>query len=136
LEAICAKLAARRVNEESAGLLRGAMRACEAACKKADMAAYREANQAFHEAIYKCSRNDALAEHVLSIRQRTRRFRIGDLNTPAQIAKSLAEHQDILNAILDGDEKAALDAMVHHVPIGNVGFSEFLSSLPADFFES
>ena len=41
----------------------------------------------------------------------------------------------IVRAIQDGDEIAAAQYMLLHVPVGSTGFSEFLATVPMSFFE-
>ena len=63
------------------------------------------------------------------------RYRVRDFQTRAQLARSLQEHLRIARAVQGGDETAAAQAMLLHVPAGTTGFSEFLATVPASFFE-
>jgi DNA-binding FadR family transcriptional regulator len=42
----------------------------------------------------------------------------------------------VARAIQAGDEEAAAKAMLMHVPAGTTGFSEFLATVPMNFFEA
>ena len=53
----------------------------------------------------------------------------------AELARSLQDHLRIARAVQSGDEAAAAEAMQLHVPAGSTGFSEFLATVPASFFE-
>lgn len=135
LEMVCAKLAARRMDVSKHPELLEALDACEKAAAANDSKAYSKANQKFHETVYANAHNEYLVEHVRLIRRKTQRYRVNDLQTPKQIQNSLQGHREITEALIAGDAEAAHFAMSRHMPIGGEGFSEFLSTLPADFFE-
>lgn len=135
LEAICAKLAARRIDEGQRAALEAALEMGRKAIAAGDSQAYRSANHAFHEAVYAASRNEQLVDSLRTIRRATQRYRINDLRTQTQIHRSQDDHERIAGAIVAGDSEAARDAMFAHVPIGTSGFSEFLSTVPSGFFE-
>ena len=52
------------------------------------------------------------------------------------MSKSLQDHLKVARAIQEGDEAAAAQAMLLHVPTGSTGFSEFLARMPMSFFET
>lgn len=136
LEALSAKLAARRVDEALRRELDRAIERCQEAAIEGGAAEYAIANSFFHETIYAGSRNTYLAELIRNARRKIQRYRIRDFHTKGQIAKSLKEHVQIARAIQDGDEALASSAMLLHVPAGSTGFSEFLALMPLSFFES
>lgn len=136
LEALCAKLAARRVDDAQRKELEKAIERCQDAAVQGGTAEYAMANTYFHETIYACSRNPYLADLIRNARRHIQRYRINDFQTKTQISKSLKEHQQVARAILEGDEFLAAQAMLLHVPSGSSGFSEFLARMPMSFFES
>ena len=136
LEALCAKLAARRVDDELRQQLDEAVHRCQQAAVEGGAADYAVANSFFHEAIYAGSRNPYLAEQVRGARRSLQRYRVRDFQNKSQIAKSLQDHLHIARAIQAGDEEAAAKAMLLHVPAGTTGFSEFLATVPMNFFET
>ncbi|MCC4114951.1 GntR family transcriptional regulator [Aromatoleum toluclasticum] len=138
LEALCAKLAARRASEELRAALDAALahgRAIAGGAGDADD--YSDANLEFHEAIYAGSRNELLAQQVRPLRRLIQRYNVNNrqLHTTVQIERSVAAHEKIAQAILAGDEALAYRLMLEHVPAGGSGFSEFLSALPASLLE-
>ena len=135
LEAMCAKLAARRVDDALRAQLDVAIERSQDAAVQGGMAEYAMANTYFHEVIYAGSRNPYLAELIRNARRQIQRYRIRDFNTKAQISKSLQEHLKIARAIQEGDETLTTQYMLLHVPTGSTGFSEFLARMPAHFFE-
>jgi DNA-binding GntR family transcriptional regulator len=136
LEALCAKLAARRVDEELRRQLDQAIQRCQDAAVQGGAAEYGMANSYFHETVYAGSRNPYLAELIRSARRQIQRYRIRDFHTKAQMSKSLQEHLKIARAIQEGDEALASQYMLLHVPTGSTGFSEFLARMPMSFFET
>ncbi|MCC8395843.1 GntR family transcriptional regulator [Paraburkholderia sp. MMS20-SJTR3] len=135
LEALCARFAARRAGDELHEQLDRSLMICQQAAVAGDPAQYALANTAFHELIYEGSRNQYLAGQIRLARRRSERYRIADLRSRGQIARSLQEHFEIARAIQSGDEAKAAAAMLQHVPAGTTGFSEFLASVPRHFFD-
>ena len=136
VEALAAKLAARRVDDDLARRLDDELVRCQEAAVNGGAAEYSLANSLFHEAIYAGSRNAYLAEQVRLARRMIQRYRVKDFQNKAQISRSLQEHLKIARAIQQGDEAGAAQAMLLHVPIGSTGFSEFLARVPMAFFET
>ncbi len=135
LEALAAKLAARRVDHDLSRRLDEAIARCEQAATEGGAAEYTLANAVFHEAIYAGSRNIYLAEQIRQARRMIQRYRVRDFQNKQQIARSLQDHRDIARAIQSGDEARAAHTMLAHVPAGSTGFSEFLATVPMSFFE-
>ena len=136
LEAIAAKLAARRMDDTQRARFKELAQACVHASESNDGKEFARANMAFHELIYQASHNEFLGEQLKSLRRLMQRYRPRIFGTPAQRQRVLEEHQRLVEAILSGDEAAAQDAMLHHAPVGTSGFSEFLSMLPASYLEN
>jgi len=136
LESLCAKLAARRLDDEIKRALDAAVDQCEEAVQHGGAAEYAMANTVFHEAIYAGCRNEYLAEQIRQARRLIQRYRVSDFQTKAQTAASLEDHRKIARAIQAGDEALAAEVMLLHVPAGTTGFSEFLAKVPMSFFEN
>lgn len=138
LEALCAKLAARRHSEDLCVALETALQhGRDAALPGKSFDSYSDANVEFHEAIHAGSRNELLAQQARPLRRLIRRYNVNIrlMRSPAQIEKSIKDHEQIMQAIMAGDESLAYRLMFEHVPVGGNGFSEFLSSLPPSFYE-
>ena len=135
LEALCARFAARRASDELREALDRVLLVCQQAAVESDPDSYAAANSAFHELIYEGSRNLYLAGQIRTARRRSQRYRVADLKSRNQIARSLQEHFEIARAIQSGNEMQAAQAMLRHVPAGTTGFSEFLAAVPREFFE-
>jgi DNA-binding GntR family transcriptional regulator len=136
LEAVCARLAARRVDDELRQKLEGALQQCQDAAIEGGTEEYAAANLHFHDVIYAGSRNPFLADLIRDARRQILRYRLRDFVTKAQMNQSLADHRRIARAIHEGDEAAAAQQMLLHVPSGSTGFSEFLARVPMHLFET
>lgn len=136
LEALSAKLAARRVDDELRRALDQALQRCQDAAVQGGAAEYSLANTTFHETIYAGSRNEYLSELIRKARRQIQRYRVRDFRTKSQMSRSLQDHLRITRAIQEGDESAAAQCMLLHVPSGSTGFSEFLARMPMSFFET
>ena len=136
LESLAARLAARRVDDELAHRLDDALARSQEAAIQGGAAEYSVANALFHEVVYAGSRNRYVAEQLRQARRMIQRYRVKDFQNKAQIAQSLQDHLRVARAIQAGDEALAAQAMLHHVPAGNTGFSEFLAKVPMSFFEA
>jgi DNA-binding GntR family transcriptional regulator len=136
LEALACKLAARRVDDDLRQQLDREIQRCQEVAVQGSSAEYAVANSLFHEVIYGGSRNPYLAELIRKARRQIQRYQLKDFQSKAQISKSLQDHLKIARAIQEGDETAAAQFMLLHVPSGSTGFSEFLARLPMSFFET
>ncbi len=136
LESLAAKLAARRVEDTLRQQLDEALQRCQDAAVQGGASEYALANTLFHETVYAGSRNPYVAELIRKARRQIQRYRIKDFHTKSQMSKSLQDHLKVARAIQEGDEAAAAQAMLLHVPTGSTGFSEFLARMPMSFFET
>ena len=136
LESLAAKLAARRVDDTLRHQLDEALQRCQDAAVQGGASEYALANTLFHETIYAGSRNAYVAELIRKARRQIQRYRIKDFQTKSQMSKSLQDHLKVARAIQEGDEAAAAQAMLLHVPTGSTGFSEFLARMPMSFFDT
>ena len=82
-----------------------------------DRDAYVEANNHFHEAIYRGAHNDFLTELTLSVRQRAAPFRRAQFETLGRLAASHAEHGRVTLAIQRADADGAARAMQDHLAV-------------------
>jgi DNA-binding GntR family transcriptional regulator len=122
LEGVCAKLAARRVDDELRTRLDEALQHCQDAAIQGGTEEYAQANTAFHEVIYVGSRNTYLADLIRTARRQIYRYSLRNFVTKAQINKSMQDHLKVARAIQDGDEATAAHQMILHVPSGRAGF--------------
>lgn len=127
LEAAAAGLAARRMQPSDLAALTEAQTACRAAL--ADPDAYYEANERFHQAIYRASGNPILAEHCLALQKRLRPYRRLQLRVSGRMERSLNEHADVLAALTRGDADKAAQALRLHVVVQGERFGDLVAGL-------
>ncbi|MBU2582900.1 MAG: GntR family transcriptional regulator [Alphaproteobacteria bacterium] len=135
LEAVCGRLAARRITEGELSALRVQLELCAAAATNArgseEADAYYDANATFHSLIYKACHNDYLANEVMHLRRRLQPYRRLQLRMKGRIGESFAEHKSIVEAIADGDEVQVGDLLRNHVSVQGNRFADWLASVNA-----
>src|SRR6202795_817912 len=87
LEALCGRLAARRMSDADHAVLRQTHKACEAACLSNDSDAYYHQNELFHLAIYAGSHSGFLIEQTSAMHRRLRPYRRLPVRGPKQIGR-------------------------------------------------
>ncbi|MBR0679908.1 GntR family transcriptional regulator [Roseomonas eburnea] len=115
LEASCASLCTKAMSKAAKARLASRHAAMEQLAQTGHLEAYREANVAFHEAIYAGAGNGYLAELAGATRRRLAPFRAAQLGGRDRLAASHAEHGAIVAAILAGDPAAAAAAVRAHL---------------------
>jgi DNA-binding GntR family transcriptional regulator len=129
LEAMCARLAARRMNEADQQELLSAHRACEAACLAADPDEYYHKNEHFHHVIYRASHSGFLVEQAMALQRRLRPYRRLQLRVRNRMSASFNEHTQVVEALLRGDPGAAAEALRQHIVIQGERFADLLACL-------
>lgn len=129
LEAMCARLAARRMSDAERKVLQTAHEACENARIKEDSDAYFYCNEEFHSAIYAGSHNAFLIEQASQLQRRLRPYRRLQLRVRDRMGTSFKEHQGVVLAINAGDAEAAAQALRSHVVVQGERFADLMASL-------
>lgn len=129
LEAMCGRLAARRMRDGERAELVEAHKACELARSEHDSDAYFYCNERFHAAIYAGSHNGFLTEQTMQLHRRLRPYRRLQLRVRNRMGTSFTEHEAIVRAILTGDADAAATALRAHVVVQGERFGDLLASL-------
>ena len=130
LESMCVRLAARRMKREQQAELIDAHAKCKKASESDDVDAYYYSNQVFHQVIYNACGNHFLCRQTEQLRNRLKPYRRLQLHVPHRVAASLREHQVIVDALLNGDEVAASEAIKAHILIQGERFYDLLASMP------
>lgn len=115
LEALCAGLSALAMSSAERESLDALHQDMAAIVHSGDQAAYAEANDRFHSAIYEGAHNSYLRDITVATRQRLQPFRRAQFAALGRLAKSHAEHGTIVEAILRGDRAEAEAAMRGHI---------------------
>lgn len=117
LEAICAGLAAERMppaDRQKLEMLHEELRLLSHA---GNPDRFHAVNERFHNAIYAGSQNAYIAEMTLATRIRVQPFRRAQFRNLGRLAKSQAEHDRVVVAILRGDRVGAAVAMRAHIEL-------------------
>lgn len=130
LEAMCGRLAARRMSPAEQASLLAAHQACKAARDANDPDDYYYKNEAFHDAIYAGSHNAFLAEQTRSLHRRLKPYRRLQLRVRDRITNSYGEHEAIVRAIIDGDGERTAELLRGHIMIQGQRFADLIASLP------
>lgn len=117
LEALCAIRSCSRMTARQRHGLERHHRAMGAAVRAGDVAAYRAGNVTFHALLYDGAHSAYLKHLTQATRQRLAPHRGVQLEAPARIAQSYAEHEEIVTAILRGDEARAGEAVRKHLAV-------------------
>lgn len=128
-EAMCGRLAARRMTPLEHAALSAAHLACKAARDEADPDAYFYLNEAFHEQIYAGSHNDFLAEQARALHRRLRPYRRLQLRVRDRVKNSYDEHAAVVAAIIAGDGERTVELMRSHIMIQGQRFADLVASL-------
>ncbi len=134
LEAVSARFAARRMSDSQRVELQRTIEEGVDALKQSDARRFARSNAEFHEVICQACHNEYLADQIRSIRRLISRYRPKPFLAPSRREKVIADHQKLAQALVSGDEATAEAIMAEHSPGGDAGFSEFLATLPAEFF--
>jgi DNA-binding GntR family transcriptional regulator len=129
LEALCAKLAARRMSDTEREALRAAHERCREAHAIRDTDGYYYRNEVFHRLIYQGSHNTFLTEQAENLHRRLQAYRRLQLRARNRIDSSFEEHQAIVDAILAGDPERAAQMMRGHIIIQGERFGDLMAML-------
>lgn len=115
LEALCAGLAAERMTSVERRALEAVHEELRVLIHVGDPQRFHETNESFHAAIYNGAHNSYLAELTLATRARVQPFRRAQFRNLGRLAKSHAEHDQVVQAILRGDRARAAGVMHAHI---------------------
>lgn len=115
LEALCAGMAAERMTVAERHALQMLHEQLQSISHLGDPQRFHEVNETFHNAIYAGAHNAYLAELALATRKRVQPFRRAQFRNIGRLAKSHAEHDRVVLAILQGDRVVASTSMRTHI---------------------
>ena len=128
LEALCGRLAARRISQAELVEISKAAKACELSVEKQDPDGYYHDNEDFHGLIYKFSGNTFLSNEAAKLHRRLRPFRRMQLRARGRLDQSMKEHAMILAALEAGDPDAAADALRTHISVQGEKFHDLIAT--------
>ncbi len=130
LEGLCAYYAAQRLETRGQDELRSLAKRCSTAAKKS-VEEYFLANAAFHDRIYRGTRNSYLERLTRQARQRVNAYRNYTLRLPGRLKRSVEEHLEITEAICVGDALKAQQLMSVHADVKRSDFAPFITMIDA-----
>jgi DNA-binding GntR family transcriptional regulator len=117
LEAMCAGLAAERMTPAERHVLEAIHEELRVLSYTGNPERFHEVNERFHNSIYAGSQNTYIAEITLATRVRVQPFRRAQFRNLGRLAKSHAEHDRVVVAIMRGDKAGAAAAMRAHIEL-------------------
>lgn len=129
LEAMCGRLAARRMTGDEHQRLLAAHALCKEVRDSDDPDSYFYRNEQFHEVIYQGSHNDFLIEQTRSLHRRLRPYRRLQLRVRDRVGNSFAEHDAVVKSILAGEGEATAELLRGHIMIQGQRFGDLMASL-------
>ncbi|MBJ7538109.1 GntR family transcriptional regulator [Marinomonas transparens] len=129
LEASCGRLAALRISEVALEKLREANGKCKIAMTAGEADTYYYANEVFHMIIYRESGNSILEQETKRLHQRLKPYRRLQLQVRGRMPQSMSEHEQIVEALTQGESDKAAQLLRGHVTIQGEKFRHLLSAL-------
>lgn len=129
-EAMCGRLAARRMTPAEQQNLLAAHDACKDAIAASNTDDYFYCNETFHQIIYQGSHNAFLAEQAMALHRRLRHYRRLQLRVRDRVGASFSEHDGVVQAILAGDGELTAELLRGHIMIQGQRFADLMASLP------
>lgn len=117
LEGLCADLAAQRMTPVERQRLEAIHEELRNLSHAGNPERFHEVNERFHSAIYAGAHNAYIAEITLATRVRVQPFRRAQFRNLGRLAKSHAEHDRVVVAIMRGDKTGASNAMRAHIEL-------------------
>lgn len=136
LEAVVAGLAARRATKELCDALSKAQAKGDACAVKNDRKGYEVANAELHGIIYAASGNFVLVNHIKGVRKMLAAYRKRGFDKPGRLAVSSREHAEIVDAIIAGNDAAAVVAMKKHIGVGGEAMVALVLAAEANLADS
>ena len=115
LESLASGLAAERITEEELERLQRLLVSIGAHITSGDMEQIVATDTEFHELLYQASRNQRLVGIISNLREQLTRFRTTSMSFPGRLTATLEEHREIVEAIAQGDVRAARKAAERHM---------------------
>ncbi|MTH35521.1 FCD domain-containing protein [Paracoccus limosus] len=132
VEASCARLAARRMNEAELARFQQIHERCRAFAEAGDVEGYYAENSRFHHCIYGGTHNAFLEQEASRLHAMLQPYRRMQLRVRGRLGGSLREHEAVVAAIRAGDAEAAGRALRDHVVVQGDRFHDLLAMMRQD----
>lgn len=129
IEAACGRLAASRITQDALDQMHEVNERCKEAIELENPDLYYSANSEFHAIIYRQCGNSYMEQHAVHLHRRLKPFRRQQLRLRGRMSQSMAEHEQILQALSKGDAPAAQSTLRNHVAVQGEKFFHLMASL-------
>lgn len=129
LEAVCARLAASRISDDALAELHATNQRCNESVEAQEADSYYRENERFHAILYRESGNSFLEQECLRLQKRLQPFRRVQLRYRGRLRQSMAEHEAVLAALMEGDGQRAAEVIRAHVAVQGEKFHHLMASL-------
>ena len=117
LEKLAIELACDRVTEEDISDLKLACKDFEESFSKDDLTTIAEKDVAFHDIIFRATKNARLIQILNNLREQMYRYRLEYLKDTQSHNRLVEEHQKIVDAIIDKNKEEAVRLIQEHIYI-------------------
>ena len=128
LEGMACRLASKLLTQADKNAIEAGLELCRAAAEIGDIPAYAQANLTFHGHIHKASGNDWLVDQLEKIQARINVYRLMPYEVVGRLKKSVAEHQEISDAIVGKNSQLANELMRDHIMLQGLRLPNLLKS--------
>ena len=115
LDGLAAGLAAERITEEELELMERLLVEIAEHIEQRDNQKIVEADEAFHDILYRASRNERLVGIIYNLREQFTRFRSVSINYPGRLQNTLEEHRQLVEAIAQRNAETAQQKAREHI---------------------
>ena len=115
LDALAAGLAAERITEEELEQMERLLVEIADCIEQHNNQKIVEADEAFHDILYRASRNERLVGIICNLREQFTRFRSVSINYPGRLQNTLEEHRQLVEAIAQRNPEAAQQKAREHI---------------------
>ncbi len=115
LEGLVASMAAETASEEDINELKSALELQEFYLEKQNPEQIRIMDNKFHEILYKISGSHVFYNTLLPLHKKVQKYRKVSVQSRSRASESVAEHKEILNAIINHDGALAMKYTSLHV---------------------
>ena len=132
IEGVCGRLATSRMTSEMLAEFSALNAQCAAAVDTNDCDAYSRSNEAFHNFLYHATGNAFLEGEAVKLFSRLKPFRRVQFKMQGRMAASVAEHNDLIEAISQKEDNRAADVLRGHLATQGDRFYPQMAQLRRD----
>lgn len=115
LDGLAAGLAAERITEEELEQMERLMVEIADHIEQHNNQKIVEVDEAFHDILYRASRNERLVGIIYNLREQFTRFRSVSINYPGRLQNTLEEHRQLVEAIAQRNAETAQQKAREHI---------------------